>query len=36
LEVDTQEGRKGSSILITISKENIISNKDQVTADNLT
>jgi signal transduction histidine kinase len=36
LEVDTQEGRKGSSILITISKENIISNKDHVTAENLT
>jgi signal transduction histidine kinase len=30
MEVDTQEGRKGSSILITINRENIISNRDQV------
>ena len=35
MEVDTQEGRKGSSILITIGKEMIIIKKDQVTANNV-
>lgn len=35
MEVDTQEGRKGSSILITIGKEKIIIKKDQVTANNV-